>query len=156
MVGNLRSETKSSRIRIHLLSMCRSELSAVIARLMSKYLYVDGNDGEELKRLPPPSPAVLWIVNVLNKNPDRQKTSKREKSYYHNWEYVGYLPCELKHDHWRGYRMGNSPCHCCCTYNKNCHHSNENWQIYQFLKLTWNRELTRSLFWNSKQDFSSK
>ena len=39
------------------LAMCRGELSAVIARLMSKSM-LSGRGSEESKKCPPPSPAV--------------------------------------------------------------------------------------------------
>ena len=38
--------------------MGRGELSAVIARLMSKCLGAGGSGSEELKNCPPPSPAI--------------------------------------------------------------------------------------------------
>ena len=46
-------------------TICRGELSAVISRLMSKSVCeAGGNGSEELKKCPPPSPAVQWLVNI--------------------------------------------------------------------------------------------
>ena len=45
-------------VRVRLLAMCRGELSAVIARLMSN-CEAGGSGSEELKKCPPPSLAVL-------------------------------------------------------------------------------------------------
>ena len=55
-------------VRVRLLAMCRGELSAVIARLMSN-CEAGGSGSEELKKCPPPSPAVLWFVNVCERKP---------------------------------------------------------------------------------------
>ena len=52
--------------------MCRSELSAVIAQLISKCEASGGGSGE-LKKCPPPFPSVLRFVNGREKNPDRKK-----------------------------------------------------------------------------------
>ena len=49
-VSNLRSEVKGSRVRVQLLDMCRSELSAEIARLMSKVCEAGGSGREGFKR----------------------------------------------------------------------------------------------------------
>ena len=46
-------------VRVRLLAMCRGELSAVVARLMSSVCEAGGSGREELKRYPPPFPAVL-------------------------------------------------------------------------------------------------
>ena len=61
MVSDLRSETKGFPVRVWLLAMCRGELSAVIARLMSKYLFceVGGSGSEELMEYPPSFLVVL-------------------------------------------------------------------------------------------------
>ena len=49
----------------------------VIARLMSK-CEAGGSGSEELKKCPPPSPAVLRFVSVRERKP-RQKTKKKKK-----------------------------------------------------------------------------
>ena len=55
--------------------MRRGELFAVVARLMSKCPEAGGNGREELKKYPPPSPAVVGIVNSCERKekPDRKK-----------------------------------------------------------------------------------
>ena len=35
-----------------------------------------GSGNEELKNCPPPSTAILWFVNVVKENPDREKKQK--------------------------------------------------------------------------------
>ena len=43
------------------------------------YKYEAGGSGrEELKKWPPPSPAVLWFVNGREENPDRKKVKGRK------------------------------------------------------------------------------
>ena len=50
VVNDLSSETKRSQF---CLNVCAA----------------GGSDREELKKLPPPSPAVLWIVNICERKP---------------------------------------------------------------------------------------
>ena len=47
---------------------------------MSKCLWTGGSGSEELKKCPPPSPAVLWFVNVRERKP-RQKKKCSSLSY---------------------------------------------------------------------------
>ena len=60
VVSYLRSETNGSRFE----SGC--------------YLWAGGSGCEELKKCPPPSPAVLWFVNGRKRKPRQKK-----KSFYH-------------------------------------------------------------------------
>ena len=57
VVSDMRLENKGSRFESGCYPMCRDELPAVIV----------GGSGEsgsvELKKCPPPSPAVLWFMN---------------------------------------------------------------------------------------------
>ena len=52
---------------------------ALCSNHSAKCLWGGGSGREELKKQPPPSIAVLWIVNVRERNPDRQ-TNKKGKS----------------------------------------------------------------------------
>ena len=52
-----------------ILAMCRGEFTAVTARLISSVCEVGEIGSEELKKCPPPSPAVQWFVNVPETNP---------------------------------------------------------------------------------------
>ena len=62
-------------VRVRLLAMSRSQLSPATARLMSKCLWSGWNGREELKIYPPPSPAVLWIMNIRERKPRQKKKS---------------------------------------------------------------------------------
>ena len=69
--------------------MCRCELSAVNAYLMSVCLRSEWNGREELKKCTPPYPAVLWIVNVRERKPKKKKSTL--------WN-INLEPSSLEHD----------------------------------------------------------
>ena len=64
---------------VWLLAMCRGEPSAVITGLCLSVCEAGGSGREELNRYTPPSPAVLWIVDVCERKPRKTKKKKEKK-----------------------------------------------------------------------------